>query len=127
MEADEQEGDFQDFAASAAGAQPNFGRQDRMRQAAELKAARSGETALKSLLASPIEGVTEETRGSLTKALRKQKASWQTDGLGIRGHATVVSNASANLLWGSSGVTRRANPELDAGSTEVAAEVPTGE
>lgn len=57
-------------------------------------------------------------------ALRKQKASWQTDGLGIRGPATVVSNASANLVWPTSGVTRRANPELDAGDIDVAAEVP---
>jgi hypothetical protein len=60
-------------------------------------------------------------------ALRDQKASWQTDGLGLRGHATVVSNSSANLVWPTSGVTRRANPELDAGDTAVAAEVPTAE
>jgi hypothetical protein len=60
-------------------------------------------------------------------AMRNQKASWQTDGLGIRGPANVVSNASANLVWPTSGVTRRANPEIDQGTTETAAEVPTGE
>jgi hypothetical protein len=58
------------------------------------------------------------------KALRQQKPSWQTDGLGIRGPATTVSNASAKLVWSSSEVTRRTNPEIDAGESEVEAEVP---
>jgi hypothetical protein len=61
------------------------------------------------------------------EALKKQKASWQTDGLGIRGSASIVSNASANLVWPTSAVTRRANPELDGGTTAVDADVPTGE
>jgi hypothetical protein len=64
---------------------------------------------------------------ALMKALREQKASWQTDGKGIRGDASLVSNASANLVWPSSSVTRRTNPEMDAGAIEVGAEVPTGE
>jgi hypothetical protein len=66
-------------------------------------------------------------RAGMLKALREQKATWQTDGLGIRGAANVVSNATANLVWPSSNVTRRANPEIDQGGSDVAAEVPTGE
>jgi hypothetical protein len=66
-------------------------------------------------------------RAAIMEAMRKQKASWQTDGLGIRGHAATVSNESAKMVWPTSGVTRRANPELDAGDSVVAAEVPTGE
>jgi hypothetical protein len=58
-------------------------------------------------------------------ALKKQKATWQTDGLGIRGPANVVSNATANLVWPSSNVSRRTNPEIDQGGSDVAAEVPT--
>jgi hypothetical protein len=97
MEADEQEGDFQDFAEGAAGAQINFGDQ------------------------SPVK------RAALIKAMKDQKPSWQTDGKGIRGTADVVSNQSAKLVWPSSAVTRRANPDLDQGDNIVEAEVPTGE
>jgi hypothetical protein len=61
---------------------------------------------------------------NLVQALRDQKATWQQDGLGIRGNATVISNSSANLIWPSSHVSRRFNPELDQGDIEVAAEVP---
>jgi hypothetical protein len=65
MEADEQEGDFQEFAEGAAGSQINFGDQ------------------------SPIK------RAALIKAMKEQKPSWQTDGKGIRGNAEVVSNQTA--------------------------------
>jgi hypothetical protein len=97
MDADEQEGDFQEFAEGAAGAQINFGDQSPIRRAAMLK------------------------------AMRDQKPSWQTDGKGIRGDAEVVSHQSAQLHWPSSSVARRADPDLDQGETIVAAEVPTGE
>jgi hypothetical protein len=97
MEADEQEGDFQEFAEGAAGSQINFGDQ------------------------SPIK------RAALIKAMKEQKPSWQTDGKGIRGNAEVVSNQTAQLSWPSSAVTRRANPDLDQGDNIVEAEVPTGE
>jgi hypothetical protein len=64
-------------------------------------------------------------RAGMLKAMREQKATWQTDGLGIRGAASIVSNTAANLVWPSSNVTRRANPEMDQGGAEVGAEVPT--
>jgi hypothetical protein len=96
--ADEDEAGFEEFADSAAGADINFGK------------------------INPV-----ERQHYAMKALREQKASWQTDGKGIRGDASLVSNASANLVWPSSSVTRRTNPEMDAGAIEVGAEVPTGE
>jgi hypothetical protein len=61
----------------------------------------------------------------LIDAMRRQKPSWQEDGKGIRGDAAVVSSSSAQLIWPSSQVTRRTNPELDQGDVEVAAEVPS--
>jgi hypothetical protein len=62
---------------------------------------------------------------ALMKALREQKPTWQQDGLGIRGNPAVVSSSSAQLVWPSSQVTRRTNPELDQGDIEVEAEVPS--
>jgi hypothetical protein len=97
--AEEQQGDFDQFAE--AGAKPiDFGR------------------------INPAERAATQRMSKELQALREQKASWQSDGLGIQGRATVVSNASASLVWPSSGVTRRTNPEIDHGSIEAAAEVP---
>jgi hypothetical protein len=46
------------------------------------------------------------------ESLRNQKATWQTDGKGIRGDATVVKNTVAKLDWGDAPVQRRANHDL---------------
>lgn len=43
--------------------------------------------------------------------LRQQKANWQQDGKGIRGDATPVTDASANLNFPSGEVFRR--PQVD--------------
>lgn len=114
MDDEEEFGDFEADSAANQGSE-FFGKQNPIERAARAQVQNTAE-------APGISGGAE--RAAVIAAMRKQKASWQTDGLGLRGHATVVSNASANLLWGSSRVSRRANPELDAGDIEVAAEVP---
>jgi hypothetical protein len=35
-------------------------------------------------------------------ALKSQKATWQTDGKGIRGDVVEIKNTAANLVWESS-------------------------
>lgn len=119
MDEEEEFGEFEATSAANKGAE-FFGRQDHLRRAAEQKTAKQA-----AVQAESGKNLSEKAQAAFTKALREQKATWQTDGLGIRGTASVVSNATANLVWGSSNVTRRANPEIDQGGGEVAAEVPT--
>lgn len=53
----------------------------------------------------------EEGRAKEVETMRTQRATWQEDGLGIRGPVTRVSNARANLNWPDSVTFRR--PELN--------------
>jgi hypothetical protein len=117
--AEEDKEGFDEFAERSA--QPvNFGRQDHLRVASEHKAAREAETQR-----TRGKTLSSQAQTQLLEKLEKKRASWQDDGLGIRGPVQQVSNATANLNWPSSAVTRRADPHIDQGDHFVEAEVPT--
>jgi hypothetical protein len=46
-------------------------------------------------------------------ALKSQKATWQTDGLGLRGQVEVLHNTKAKLDWPDVPVGRRAPVDLE--------------
>lgn len=47
-------------------------------------------------------------------ALRAQKATWQTDGKGIRGDVQVIQNTQAKLVWETTPPFNRAPVDLPA-------------
>lgn len=46
-------------------------------------------------------------------AMRSQKASWQTDGLGLRGKVEMIRNTKARLDWENTSVVRRTSVDLE--------------
>jgi hypothetical protein len=97
MEADEQEGDFQEFAEGAAG----VSNQLRGPEPHQASGSHQGDEGAKTVVAN-----------------RRERHPRQRGG---------CQQQTAQLSWPSSAVTRRANPDLDQGDNIVEAEVPTGE
>jgi hypothetical protein len=55
----------------------------------------------------------QTTSGEDLAALKAQQASWQKDGLGLRGRVEVIHNVRAKLDWPDVPVGRRAPVDLE--------------
>lgn len=61
--------------------------------------------------------IIENTTSSLGEdfaTLRAQKATWQTDGKGLRGDVTVIRETKAKLIWDNPPAINRAPVDLPA-------------